>query len=336
MDPNILIDRLPKAELHLHIEGTLEPAMMLALAERNGVKLPYAGLDEITAAYDFGCLQDFLDLYYAGMSVLQTAQDFEDLAMAYFRRAHADRVVHAEIFFDPQGHTSRGVSFATVMEGLNAARQKARDELGLSVLQIMCFLRHLPEEDAFATLEEARPFRESIHGVGLDSSELGHPPEKFARVFAAAAEEGYALVAHCGEEGPPEYVRSGLDVLKIDRIDHGNRALEDPALVSRIAESGMAMTVCPLSNLRLQGVSDMRDHPLRRMLEAGLKATVNSDDPAYFGGYVNDNFRAVQSALGLDADDIITLVRNSFEASFLPADVQATYLEQVREAAASA
>lgn len=327
-----LIAALPKAELHVHIEGTLEPAMMLELAERNGLRLPYASLAEIEAAYDFGCLQDFLDLYYAGMSVLVTAEDFHDLAWAYFRRAQADNVRRVEFFFDPQGHTSRGIALATVMEGLLSAQERAERELGMSVAPILCFLRHLPEADAFATLAAAEPWRERILGIGLDSSELGHPPEKFMRVFAEARQRGYRLVAHCGEEGPADYVRDGLDLLGIDRIDHGNRALDDPALVGRIAEAGVALTVCPLSNLRLCVVDDMPAHPLRRMLEAGLKATVNSDDPAYFGGYINDNFSAVQRALDLSADEIVTLARNSIEASFMDGTGKAALLSAVEDA----
>jgi adenosine deaminase len=328
MDKEDLIAALPKAELHVHIEGTLEPAMMLELAERNGLRLPYASLEEIEAAYDFGCLQDFLDLYYAGMSVLITADDFHDLAWAYFRRARADNVRRVEYFFDPQGHTGRGIDLATVMEGLLSASARAERELGMSVAPILCFLRHLPEADAFETLEAAEPWREQILGIGLDSSELGYPPENFARVFAEARRRGYLLVAHCGEEGPAEYVRDGIDLLGIDRIDHGNRALEDPALVERIARTGLALTVCPLSNLRLCGVTDMRDHPLRRMLQAGLKATVNSDDPAYFGGYMNDNFRAVRDALGLDDGEIVTLARNSIEASFMDDGEKAALLSE--------
>lgn len=327
-----LIAALPKAELHVHIEGTLEPAMMLELAERNGLRLPYASLAEIEAAYDFSCLQDFLDLYYAGMSVLVTAEDFHDLAWAYFRRAQADNVRRVEFFFDPQGHTARGVAFATVMEGLLSAQERAERELGMSIAPILCFLRHLPESDAFATLAAAEPWRERILGIGLDSSELGHPPEKFMRVFAEARRRGYRLVAHCGEEGPADYVRDGLDLLAIDRIDHGNRALDDPALVRRIADAGLALTVCPLSNLRLCVVDDMRAHPLRRMLQAGLKATVNSDDPAYFGGYVNDNYRAVRQALDLSAEEIVTLARHSIEASFMDGTEKAALLSRFEDA----
>jgi len=312
-----LIADLPKAELHMHIEGSLEPEMMFALAQRNGVKLPYADVAAVKAAYRFKCLQDFLDLYYQGMSVLLTEQDFFDLTWAYLLRCQKDNVVHTEIFFDPQGHTSRGVAFATVIGGIQSALEKGEKELGISSRIIMCFLRHLNEASALATLEEAKPFLKGIVGVGLDSSEKGHPPKKFARVFALAAELGLKRVAHAGEEGPPEYVWEALDVLQVDRIDHGNRSLEDDDLVSRLARKQTPLTVCPLSNQRLAVVKDMRDHPIRDMLGMGLKATVNSDDPAYFGGYVNDNFNVLVDKVGLDSDEIIELVRNSFEASFL-------------------
>ncbi len=330
-----LIADLPKAELHMHIEGSLEPEMMFALAERNGVKLPYANVEDVRKAYRFNRLQDFLDLYYKGMSVLLTEQDFFDLTWAYLLRCKADNVVHTEIFFDPQGHTSRGVAFATAFEGIWSALQKGEMELGISSRVIMCFLRHLDEKSALATLAEAEPFLERITGVGLDSSEKGHPPRNFAHVFARAAELGLKRVAHAGEEGPPEYVWEALDVLKVDRIDHGNRSLEDDDLIARLARKQIPLTVCPQSNLRLAVVKDMRDHPIRDMLGMGLKATVNSDDPAYFGGYVNDNFNALVDAVGLDADEIIELVRNSFEASFLDAaDIQ-RHLQAVDRIAAA-
>jgi adenosine deaminase len=308
---------LPKAELHVHIEGTLEPELTFALAGRNGVAPPYADVEALRAAYRFTRLQDFLDVYYQGMAVLRTEQDFRDLTLAYCERAHAQAVRHAEIFFDPQAHAERGVPFATVLNGICMGLEEAERRLGLTSRLIMCFLRHLDEPAAEATLDEALPHRARIAGVGLDSSELGHPPSKFARVFARARREGFRLVAHAGEEGPPEYVREALDVLGVDRIDHGNRALEDPALVARLAAAGTPLTVCPLSNLRLGGVPSLEAHPLRRMLEAGLKATVNSDDPAYFGGYVNENFIAAQRALNLDRAALLTLARNSFEAAFL-------------------
>ena len=323
------IRRLPKAELHLHIEGSLEPELMFALAERNGVTIPFASVDEVRAAYRFANLQDFLDIYYAGASVLVTARDFHDLAMAYFARAAADGVVHAEIMFDPQTHTDRGIAFATVMEGLLSAMAEAEARLGLTSRLILCFLRHLSEEAAFATLGMAEPWLDRIAAVGLDSSELGHPPAKFARVFAAARARGLALVAHAGEEGPPDYVREALDLLAVDRIDHGNRAMEDPALVARLAASGITLTVCPLSNLKLCVVPDLADHPLDRMLAAGLKVTVNSDDPAYSGGYVADDYRAVAAARGLGRGDLARLAANSLTGSFLPAEAVAPHLAAI-------
>ncbi|MEO1045382.1 MAG: adenosine deaminase [Pseudomonadota bacterium] len=308
---------LPKAELHLHIEGSLEPEMMFALAQRNTVDIPFASVEEVRAAYDFSNLQDFLDIYYQGMGVLIEEQDFYDLTMAYLQRAQADNVRHVEIFFDPQGHTERGVSFETVINGITRALADGERDLGISYRLIMCFLRHLSEEDAFATLEEAKPHLDKIHGVGLDSSEVGHPPSKFERVFAKCRELGLKVVAHAGEEGPPEYVHEALDLLKVDRIDHGNRALEDDALVKQLADEGMCLTVCPLSNLKLCVIDDIHEHPIRIMLDHGLKATVNADDPSYFGGYVNDNFRVVTKALDLDRDHLLTLARNSFTGSFL-------------------
>jgi len=328
-----LIQVLPKAELHIHIEGSLEPEMMFELAQRNGVELPYPDVAAIRAAYEFNCLQDFLDLYYQGMSVLLTEQDFHDLTWDYLQRCQDDHVVHTEIFFDPQGHTDRGVAFETVFEGIWSALQRGVQELGISSLVIMCFLRHLDEEAAFATLEQAMPFLDRIEGVGLDSSEVGHPPDKFLSVFERAGELGLKRVAHAGEEGPPEYVCQALDGLRVDRIDHGNRSLEDPALVDRLAREQMPLTVCPQSNLRLAVVDNMKNHPIRRMLTSGLKATVNSDDPAYFGGYVNDNFNALVDALGLNESEILSLVRNSFEASFLD---QASIDKHLKAVAAAA
>lgn len=317
-DLNALIDRLPKAELHLHLEGSLEPELMFDLARRNAVEIPFKTVEEVRAAYEFANLQEFLDIYYVGMNVLITEQDFFDLTWAYLQRAHADTVRHVEVFFDPQGHTDRGVAFETVITGITRALAKAEAEWGLTSRLILCFLRHLSEEAALETLEQAKPYLDQIEAVGLDSSEMGHPPSKFERVFAAAAELGLKRVAHAGEEGPPEYVYEALDLLQIDRLDHGNRALEDEALVERLAGEGMTFTVCPLSNLKLCGVTDLRQHPLKRMLELGLKATVNSDDPAYFGGYVNENFRQTAVAVGLNESDIIALARNSFTGSFLP------------------
>lgn len=332
---NDLIARLPKAELHLHIEGSLEPELMMALAQRNGIDLPYKTVDEIRAAYEFSNLQDFLDIYYVGMNVLQTEQDFFDLTWAYLERAHADNVRHVEIFFDPQGHTERGVAFATVIDGLTRALDEAESRWGMTSQLIMCFLRHLSEDAAFETLEQAMGHLERIDGVGLDSSEMGHPPSKFERVFARAGELGLKRVAHAGEEGPPAYIYEALDLLQIDRVDHGNRALEDTALVQRLVDSKMALTVCPLSNLRLCGVERLEDHPLKRMLELGLVATCNSDDPAYFGGYVNDNFRRTAEAVGLTAGEIITLARNSFIGSFLPQDAIARHLAEIDAVIAS-
>jgi len=323
------ISEMPKAELHLHIEGTLEPELMMELAARNHVTLPYASVDEVRAAYQFSCLQDFLDVYYLGMSVLVTEKDFFDLTWAYLEKVHGQHVNHVEIFFDPQGHTERGVSFETVLGGISSALERGDKELGVTSKLIMCFLRHLPEEAAFETLGSACRCKEHIFGVGLDSSEKGHPPAKFARVFGEARQAGFTPVAHAGEEGPAGYVTEALDVLKIERIDHGNRALEDPALVARIAGSGMAMTVCPLSNLRLGVIDDMKQHPLKQMLDAGICATVNSDDPSYFGGYVNENYLAVQAALDLEADDITLLAKNSFAGSFMSDAEKAKAIEQI-------
>ena len=328
-----LIARLPKAELHLHIEGSLEPELLFALAGRNGVKIPFRTVEEVRAAYRFSNLQDFLDIYYQGMAVLLTEQDFFDLTWAYLTRAKSDQVRHVEIFFDPQGHTQRGVAFDTVLSGIERALKTGEAQLGITYRLIMCFLRHLSEEEAFATLDEAMPHLARIHGVGLDSSELGHPPAKFARVFARARELGLHVVAHAGEEGPSEYVEEALDLLNVERIDHGNRALDDAALVRRIVREGLTLTVCPLSNLRLCVIGDMAQSPVARMLEQGLKATINSDDPAYFGGYVNDNYRAVAAALGLSAAQIVQLAENSFTGSVLPPEDVARHLAAVREAA---
>lgn len=311
------IDRLPKAELHLHIEGSLEPELMFELAQRNGVVIPFASVEEVRKAYDFSNLQDFLDIYYQGMGVLQKEQDFFDLTMAYLEQAKADSVCHVEIFFDPQGHTERGIAFDTAIGGILRALDEGETRLGISYRLIMCFLRHLDEESALATLAEAEPWLDRIAGVGLDSSEVGHPPSKFARVFAEARAKGLKLVAHAGEEGPPEYVWEALNLLQIDRIDHGNRALEDGKLVERIVADGQTLTVCPLSNLKLCVIDQIAASPIRRMLDLGIRATINSDDPAYFGGYVNANFHAVAKALDLSVDEIATLARNSFTGSFL-------------------
>jgi adenosine deaminase len=328
-DTEKLIKRLPKCELHIHIEGSLEPELMFALAKRNDVKLPYDSVEAVRRAYQFGNLQDFLDVYYRGMSVLVTEQDFYDLAWAYLVRAQADNVRHVEMFFDPQGHTARGVAFATVIGGLHRAIADARRELGGDASLIMCFLRHLDEADAEKTLDVALGFRDQIAGVGLDSSEAGHPPSKFKRVFQRARDAGLFLTAHAGEEGPPSYVWEALDVLGVKRIDHGNRSLEDNSLVARLAGERMALTVCPLSNLRLRVIDELIHHPLRRMMDKGLMVSVNSDDPAYFGGYVNDNYRAVGSALSLTREEIIALARNSVQASLLSAAAKAEVLAEI-------
>ncbi len=314
---------LPKAELHLHIEGTLEPELMFALAERNRVRLPYASVEEVRAAYAFSNLQDFLDIYYAGASVLIEARDFHDLSAAYLERAHADNVRHVEIFFDPQTHTERGIAFDTVVDGIVQALDEAAERLGITSRLIMCFLRHLDEAAAMRTLEAAMPHRGRIAGVGLDSSERGNPPSKFRDVFREARAAGFLAVAHAGEEGPPEYIREALDILEVVRIDHGNAALEDERLVAELVRRQVPLTVCPLSNLALCVVDDMRAHPLRRMLELGLMATVNSDDPACFGGYVNDNYVAAAEALDLSREDLVRLARNSFDASWLDAPAKA-------------
>ena len=312
-----LLKRMPKAELHIHIEGSLEPELIFKLAQRNGVKLPYADVESLRRAYAFTDLQSFLDIYYAGASVLLKQQDFFDMAFAYLERAAADHVVHAEIFFDPQTHTDRGVPIETVIVGLNHAMRRAHAELGISSALILCFLRHLSEEAALATLEQALPHRHHFIGVGLESGERGNPPEKFARVFARCRELGLHVVAHAGEEGPPAYIEAALDVLEVERIDHGVRCVESPPLVQRLARERMPLTVCPLSNVKLCVFETMADHNLPALLDAGLAATVNSDDPAYFGGYVNDNFVAAFAALPqLGARQAWQLARNSFDASF--------------------
>jgi len=325
-----LLRAMPKAELHIHIEGSLEPELIFRLAQRNGVALPYASVDALRAAYAFQDLQSFLDIYYAGASVLLKEADFFDMAWAYFERAAADNVVHAELFFDPQTHTARGVPMQTVIVGLHHACQRAHVEFGLSAKLILCFLRHLSEDEAFATLEAALPYRHHFIGVGLDSSERGHPPEKFARVFAKCRELGLHVVAHAGEEGPPAYIESALDVLKVERIDHGVRCVDSPALVQRLARERMPLTVCPLSNVKLRVFDTMAQHNLPALLDAGLCATINSDDPAYFGGYLQQNFDETFAALpSLGTQHAIQLVRNSFEASFAPAADKARWNAQV-------
>ena len=324
-----LLRAMPKAELHMHIEGSLEPELIFALARRNGVALPYADVEALRRAYAFTDLQSFLDIYYAGASVLLHEQDFHDMAWAYLERAAADHVVHTEMFFDPQTHTARGVPMEAVIDGLHRACVEARETLGVSATLILCFLRHLSEEDAFATLEAALPFRDRFIGVGLDSSEVGHPPEKFARVFARCRALGLRLVAHAGEEGPPAYVWSALDVLKVERIDHGVQSPKDPELMRRLARDRIPLTVCPLSNLKLCVFPDLAAHNLRELLDAGLVATVNSDDPAYFGGYMNDNFLQTFAATGLTARHAWQLAANSFEGSFIDEAQRAGYLRRL-------
>ena len=324
-----LLRAIPKAELHMHIEGSLEPELIFALAQRNGVSIPYASVEELRKAYAFTNLQSFLDIYYAGASVLLKEQDFYDMAWAYLERAKADNVVHTEMFFDPQTHTARGIAVKTVIDGLHRACIDARAKLGVSASLILCFLRHLSEEEAFATLEEALPHRDKFIGVGLDSSEVGHPPEKFARVFARCRELGLHLVAHAGEEGPPAYVWSALDVLHVERIDHGVQSSKDPALMARLAKERVPLTVCPLSNLKLCVFPDLSQHNIKSLLDAGLAVTINSDDPAYFGGYMNENWLQTFAATGLDAKHAWQLAANSFEASFIDASAKKSYVDRL-------
>lgn len=324
-----LIHALPKAELHLHIEGTLDPELMFDIARRNDVELPYAGVDEIRAAYEFENLQSFLDLYYAGATVLQTRRDFYDLTRAYLVKMSEENVRHVEIFFDPQTHTDRGVEFSEVIEGIDQALRDARSELGITSGLILCFLRHLSEEAAFETLSQALPYKGRIAAVGLDSAELGHPPSKFENVFAACREEGIPAVAHAGEEGPPEYIRQALDLLRVRRIDHGVQCTGDPPLVERLRKEQVPLTVCPLSNVKLRVFEKLEDHNLRELMEAGLHVTINSDDPAYFGGYLERNYLDTASALGLARGDIVQLAKNSFTASFLSDDEKQAHLAEI-------
>lgn len=326
-----LIRVLPKAELHVHIEGTFEPELMFEIAQRNHIQIPYQSVEEIKQAYNFHNLQSFLDIYYAGANVLVHEQDFYDLAWAYFEKCAEDKVVHTEMFFDPQTHTERGVEFATVLNGLKRACTDAKDKLGISSQLIMCFLRHLSEEDAFKTLEQALAFKDDIIAVGLDSSEVGHPPSKFERVFAKAREAGFLIVAHAGEEGPPEYVWEALDLLQVNRIDHGVRSDEDPALLQRLIDEKMPLTVCPLSNLKLCDVEDMAEHNIHRLLKQGVHVTINSDDPSYFGGYMNDNFLAVHAALNLSNDELKQLAINSFEASFIDSAEKQKWIATIQQ-----
>lgn len=322
---------IPKAELHLHIEGTLEPEMVFALAAKAGIPLRYPSVEALRAAYNFSDLQSFLDIYYAGADVLRTEQDFYDLTWAYLHKAHQEAVVHTEIFFDPQTHTSRGVPFETVVNGISRALTDGQDKLAISSRLILCFLRHLSAEEALVTLEQALPYKKQIIAVGLDSSEVGHPPSKFAHIFARAREEGFLTVAHAGEEGPPQYIHEALDLLKVSRIDHGVRSEEDPALMARLAREQIPLTVCPLSNVKLKVVQRMEDHNLKRLLDAGVCVTVNSDDPAYFGGYIAANYEAVTTALNLSREDITRLAKNSIRAAFLDDATKTHWLKKIDE-----
>ena len=326
-----LLRRMPKAELHIHIEGSLEPEMIFSLAKRNSLTLPYASVDELRRAYAFTNLQSFLDIYYAGASVLLTEQDFYDLAGAYIAKAAIDNVAVCEIFFDPQTHTARGVSMATVINGLHRACVEAQTKHGISASLIMCFLRHLSEEAAFETLEAAMPYRDKIIGIGLDSGEVGNPPEKFAKVFAKCRELGLHLVAHAGEEGPPAYVWTALDLLKVERIDHGVQSSKDALLMARLKKDRIPLTVCPLSNLKLCVFNKLADHNLPQLLDAGLVAMVNSDDPSYFGGYMNDNFLQTFAATGMTAQHGYQLALNSFEASFLDETAKRSHIDKLNE-----
>ncbi len=324
-----LLRAMPKAELHMHIEGSLEPELMFALAKRNNVPLRFAGEQALRDAYVFNNLQEFLDIYHEGTMVLKTEQDFYDMTCAYLARAQADNVLHTEIFFDTQTHTGHGLAADTVINGLHRACADAPAKFGMTASLILCFLRHLSEEEAFACLEEALPLRDKIVGIGLASSEVGHPPEKFAKVFARARALGFRLVAHAGEEAPPAYIWSALDVLKVERIDHGVQAIHDAALMRRLAQDGVPLTVCPLSNLKLRVFPTLAQHNLKTMLDAGIVATINSDDPAYFGGYVNENFTQTFAALGMDSGHAYRLARNSFEASFMDASAKRACIDQL-------
>jgi len=332
-DFHSFLNQLPKAELHMHLEGSLEPELMFKLAQRNQVSLPFDSVAAIRAAYEFSNLQDFLDIYYQGAHVLQTEQDFYDLTWAYLERCQQQNVRHVEPFFDPQTHTDRGIAFDTVINGIDRALQDAKQQLGISSYLIMCFLRHLPEEAAFATLEQALPYKDKIIAVGLDSSEQGFPPSLFERVFAKARAEGLLTVAHAGEEGPPDYIIQALDLLKVKRIDHGVRCVEDPALVERLIQLQMPLTVCPLSNTKLCVFKTMAEHNILELLERGVKVTINSDDPAYFGGYMTENFIAVADALNMSKAQALQLAQNSFAASFLPAAEKARWVNELQNLA---
>lgn len=322
---------IPKSELHLHIEGTFEPELMFEIAERNNVPLKYKTVDELKLAYNFGNLQDFLDIYYAGAGVLLHEQDFYDLTHAYLEKIYKQNVLHTEIFFDPQTHTKRGVQFATVINGISKALVEGEKKFGITYKLILCILRHLDEDDAIATINQALEYKELISAIGLDSSEVGHPPSKFERVFKKAKDEGFLTVAHAGEEGPADYVWEALNLLSVSRIDHGNRSLEDETLVNELVKNKIPLTVCPLSNLRLKVVEKLEDHPLKTMLQKGLFATINSDDPAYFGGYINENYLAIAKGLNLSKEDIFVLAKNSFAASFLTEEQKNFYIKKVSD-----
>ena len=328
---NNFIEGIPKAELHLHIEGTFEPELMFKIAQRNNIPIDYNSIDELKKAYNFNNLQEFLDMYYAGAKVLIHIQDFYDLTWAYLTKVHEQNIIHTEIFFDPQTHTDRGVSFNTVIQGIHSALEDGKEKLGISSKLIMCFLRHLDEAAAFETLNQALPYKNWIAGVGLDSSEMGHPPSKFERVFSKAREEGFITVAHAGEDGPAEYVWEAINLLKVSRIDHGNQSLDDDQLIKHIAEKQIPLTVCPLSNLELKVVNDLKDHPLMKLMEAGIMVTINSDDPAYFGGYVNENYTCIASALNLSKKQITELAKNSIKSSFLPDGDKEKIIMQIEE-----
>ncbi len=320
---------IPKCELHIHIEGTLEPELMFKLAERNNVNIPYNSVEEVKKAYEYSDLQGFLDIYYESARVLIIEEDFYDLTMAYLVKAHRDNILHSEIFFDPQTHTGRGIEFSTVIKGITRALKEGEEKFGVSTKLIMCFLRDLDENSAMNTLNTAMQFKEYISAVGLDSAEIGNPPVKFKNVFEAARQYGFNCVAHAGEEGPAEYVWEAVNYLKVNRIDHGNRSIDDEALIKKLAADGIPLTMCPLSNLKLKVLTDLKEHPIKRMLDLGITATINSDDPAYFGGYINDNYLAIAGALNLEKDDIIKLAKNSFTASFLPQDKKNAFLSLI-------
>ena len=328
---NNFIEGIPKAELHLHIEGTFEPELMFKIAQRNNIPINYNSIDELKKAYNFNNLQEFLDMYYAGAKVLIHIQDYYDLTWAYLTKVHEQNLIHTEIFFDPQTHTDRGLSFDTVIQGIRSALDDGKEKLGISSKLIMCFLRHLDEAAAFETLNQAMPYKNWIAGVGLDSSEMGHPPSKFERVFSKAREEGFITVAHAGEDGPAEYVWEAINLLKVSRIDHGNQSLDDDQLIKHIAEKQIPLTVCPLSNLELKVVNDLKDHPLMKLMEAGIMVTINSDDPAYFGGYVNENYTCIASALNLSKKQITELAKNSIKSSFLPDGDKEKIIMQIEE-----